>query len=613
MLPQTCTKYLMTAAFFTLTFLALPAVSSAQEELREPEEVTAIGTMVNDTLVMAISPLTLPTADGDRTISTRLYNGVCPGPTWRVKAGGSIRVLLRNQLPPNPDQDSADQGNYPQRLNTTNLHVHGLNVSPRDSSDNVLQSILPGTDFQFRFDLPSYHAAGTYWYHPHHHTSTYGQVVSGLAGAIIVEDVDDPLVTDPALLAMEDRIFIFSSFVYDTLTNTLPYPLRLRTATALSPFQAYESPVYVNGMHNAKVTMRPGEIQRWRFINATFELNMRLRWLRIKDGDTTEVARPEIAVDGLYFDNIVQSSSVLIPTGSRTDYLVQAPTEDGRYVLQLTELAAQHTVNDVRELVVIDVQGDTILPPMMMPTRLPVAIVKGPVHDSEITGYNHIRFELGDFGAIQNDSTAVTRIFKIDDTPFDHDVVNITVHEGGAEEWIVENTSSDIHPFHIHVNEFMVLEKNGVPLAQPRWQDVLALDTMSTYKIRHRFGEHYGKTVLHCHYLPHEDWGMMQIVEILPKTSNVQEDIAQGPMAFPNPIVGRIARVNVRIPEFLAGRDLKLALLDVEGNAINTQSIDATTTRLATVDVSGMPAGSYYIVLDDGNKFRQTDKVVLVR
>jgi len=597
-----------TSLFALVALLACTQVR-AQEELREPDEVHSIDGVLNDTLVMAISPINI----GDRVITSRLYNGGCPGPTWRLKRGELLRVFLRNQLPLNPDQDSADQGNYPQRINTTNLHVHGLNVTPRDSGDNVLQSILPGEDFQFHIQLPQNHAAGSYWYHPHHHTSTYGQVVSGLAGSIIIEDVDDPLVSDPALLAIEDRVFVFSVFSYDTTTNTLPYPRRLTSATALRPFNAIVSKAFVNGMNNAKVTLRPGEIQRWRFINATFNMNMDLRWLKIVGTDTTLIDRPEIAVDGLYFDEPFATPKVLVTTGGRSDVLVQAPTDEGRYILQMMVRNSQMVLQETRELISIVVAGDAIIPPMTMPSRLPAAIARGPVHDSEITGHRTVTFSLGDFSEIATDSTAVTRMFKINNSPFDHEVVNISVTAGDAEEWIIDNESDDFHPFHIHVNEFQVLEKNGVKLNPPRWQDVLLLDTLSTYKIRHRFGEHYGKTVLHCHYLNHEDWGMMNIIEILPKVSGVESPSTRSPLAFPNPIVGRIDRVSVRIPDFLSGRTVTITLTDVVGQPVSIQTVDASDTRLATMDVTTLSAGTYFLTVDGGGAYNETDMIVLVR
>lgn len=593
------------------TTLAAITVLSAQEELVQPEEILARDGVISDTLTLAISPITV----AGKTLTSRLYNGTCPGPTYRLHRGQLLRVLLKNQLPPNPDQDSADQGNYPQRLNTTNLHTHGLNVSPADSSDNVLLEILPGTDFQFHIQLPADHATGTYWYHPHHHTSTYGQVVSGLAGTIIIEDVNDPLVTDPALLAIEDRILVFSSFQFDSATNTLPYPVRNTSATtAFSPYgNLSETPVLINGMIGPKITMRPGEIQRWRMINATYEKNIDVRFLKIIEGDTTDVITQAIANDGLYFNAMKPTSHEIVPTGARLDVLVSAPTEPGEYVMVVLTRDRQLVAEPEPQTVTIVVAGDPIVPAMLMPTRLPIPIAQGDIRDEEITGSRTITFSVGDFADLATDPTVVSRSFTINNSPFDHNVVNITMQSGAVEEWTIINNSTDFHPFHIHVNEFQAIEKNGVKFDPPIWWDVMLLDTMSTYKIRHRIGPASGKTVMHCHYLPHEDWGMMNLIDILPKSTSIDEAPWTTPVAFPNPVVGRIDRVNIKIPEFLAGRSLTVALHDVAGNIVSTQKVDASTTHQATVDVSALPAGTYYLLVNDGGVYRESDMIVLVR
>jgi FtsP/CotA-like multicopper oxidase with cupredoxin domain len=71
------------------------------------------------------------------------------------------------------------------------------------------------------------------------------------------------------------------------------------------------------------------------------------------------------------------------------------------------------------------------------------------------------------------------------------------------------------HPFHLHDNSFQVIEINGKPV-----DPVLVCDTIlvppkvdgvrGSVKFRVRFKEYTGKTVYHCHILPHEDTGMMQ-------------------------------------------------------------------------------------------------------
>ena len=88
---------------------------------------------------------------------------------------------------PGASKDDPLTSEKPHGFCTTNLHTHGLHVSPNDPSDNVLRLIEPGKDWRFEYDLRADHASGTFWYHPHKHGSVAYQLSNGLAGALIVE------------------------------------------------------------------------------------------------------------------------------------------------------------------------------------------------------------------------------------------------------------------------------------------------------------------------------------------------------------------------------------------------------------------------------------------
>lgn len=76
------------------------------------------------------------------------------------------------------------------------------------------------------------------------------------------------------------------------------------------------------------------------------------------------------------------------------------------------------------------------------------------------------------------------------------------------------NTGGGWHPFHIHVNDFQVISVNSEPLEPHSWEDTTSISAFGEVVIRSRFLDFMGKTVYHCHVLPHEDRGMMGIVEI---------------------------------------------------------------------------------------------------
>ena len=100
----------------------------------------------------------------------------------------------------------------------------------------------------------------------------------------------------------------------------------------------------------------------------------------------------------------------------------------------------------------------------------------------------------------------------------------IVGHAGKAVEWTLVNKDVFQHPFHIHVNPFQVVEINGKKIDKPIWWDTFGLPPKdlrtgkpSEVKIRMRFrSDVTGKTVFHCHFLPHEDNGMMSVFELRP-------------------------------------------------------------------------------------------------
>src|SRR5262249_41470207 len=108
-------------------------------------------------------------------------------PTIEVMPGDTVDITLHNKLPADPTCiGMATNPDIPHCFNGTNLHAHGLWVSPAGNSDNVLLSINPGVDFQYEYNIPPDHPSGTFWYHSHRHGSTALQVSSGMAGALIV-------------------------------------------------------------------------------------------------------------------------------------------------------------------------------------------------------------------------------------------------------------------------------------------------------------------------------------------------------------------------------------------------------------------------------------------
>ncbi len=151
-------------------------------------------------------------------------------PAIEVRPGQTVSMTLHNKLP--ADSTCTAPGgdvNDPHCFNGTNLHSHGLWVSPSGNSDNVLLSINPGVSFEYIYNLPPDHPAGTFWYHSHRHGSTALQVSSGMAGALIVRgdrvptptrtgDID-VILKNADLTAMEDRTLVLQQIQYACLDD----------------------------------------------------------------------------------------------------------------------------------------------------------------------------------------------------------------------------------------------------------------------------------------------------------------------------------------------------------------------------------------------------------
>ena len=113
-------------------------------------------------------------------LKLRTYNGRLTGPTLVARPGDTLLITVEDRLPLNQSEDT---GSHLHDLNSTNLHTHGLHVSPSGNSDNVLLQIDPGVTVEYEIKIPKDHPAGTFWYHAHKHGSVGVQTSSGMAGA----------------------------------------------------------------------------------------------------------------------------------------------------------------------------------------------------------------------------------------------------------------------------------------------------------------------------------------------------------------------------------------------------------------------------------------------
>ena len=113
--------------------------------------------------------------------------------------------------------------------------------------------------------------------------------------------------------------------------------------------------------------------------------------------------------------------------------------------------------------------------------------------------------------------------FGIDGVPFDPARPPYRPVLGTAEEWTLtqrlrpEAHGQHAHVFHIHTNPFRITRRNGKALDPPLWRDTYVLTKApgDTITFESNFVDYPGRFVEHCHIVSHEDLGMMSEIEIV--------------------------------------------------------------------------------------------------
>jgi FtsP/CotA-like multicopper oxidase with cupredoxin domain len=531
---------------------ASPAVPD--ETFLEPQILASVGGRLDVTLSLAY----LKTMLNGKAVTLRNMFGTIPAPTLRVNAGDTLRILVVNSLPANPPStEPATHLRYP---NSTNLHTHGLHVSPGVVSpgvygdfvmDDPALGVQPGESRQHEYQIRSDHPPGAYWYHPHLHGATAMQIGSGMAGALLIKGPIDQV---PEIAAARERVFMFQA----PISNDAGV---LESFSQVTDDPASEPPFLINGVRRPRLVMRRGEVQSWHFVNAAIfrYLNLSLDGHALNvyslDGNTRAHADPLGPFDASA--TALQQGVVLAPS-NRASVLVQAGAA-GTYYLRSMRFLIDSDLAPLAEDIVAEVVVIDDAKPMQLPgATLPVPAALAPITDEELASAGglkrtiffaiisnpppapitdppaseivHPGAELDDWVYQTGNTSLANRVFAVGTAsgtasthpaspsefiPFQSKrALKQTVVLGSVEEWTIFNANNVRHPFHIHINPCWVIKVNGQPI-EPYWADTIALPTSGTVTFRSRFIDFKGAYVMHCHMLVHEDMGMMQMIEVV--------------------------------------------------------------------------------------------------
>ncbi|MGC0249297.1 multicopper oxidase family protein [Pseudactinotalea sp. Z1748] len=450
----------------------LRTAARGSETLTEPEVVRSRDGLLRVELVATPRETTI----AGRPARVLTYNGTVPGQTWRVRPGDRIEVLLRNELE-----------------TPTNLHTHGLVVSPRDNGDNPFVSVDPGQSFEYRFDLPEDHPTGVFWYHPHRHGTVADQVFGGLYGALLVEGDEVPV--------SRERVLVVSDIAMDGDGE-------LASASAAQVMMGREGDlVLINGQVRPELTARPGERERWRVVNAC---TSRYLHLALPGQDLAL-----LGIDSGHEPAAREVEQVLLAPGNRADLLVT--TRGGTSELRslgydrgaMGMMMGGRDLSGPAALATLAVSGDEAA----AVGRVPERPADPDLRNRPLDERREIAFTMNMSGGMMGPGRRGMMDLGFDGRPFDADRVDQQVAAGSVEEWTITNPTPMDHPFHLHVWPMQLIETNGEPVSEPTWRDVVNVPANGRVRTLVDFTHHPGRSVYHCHILDHEDAGMMAVVD----------------------------------------------------------------------------------------------------
>jgi FtsP/CotA-like multicopper oxidase with cupredoxin domain len=409
------------------------------------------------------------------------------GPTFRVRVGQRLRVILSNDL-----------------AQRTIVHWHGLHV-PAVADGHPSAAIGPGAQYVYDFEIKG--PAATYWYHAHPDEQTGEQVYRGLAGLFVV---DDPHEAEPDLpagaldvpLVIQDRRFdrdhqlVYLGSPMDRMTGFLG------------------DRVIVNGQADFRmhVAARP---YRLRILNASNSRIFRLAWA---DGAPLTV----LGTDGGLLEAPVRKADVMLAPAER----VELWADFGAYPVG-AELSLVSKAFDAGSMMTAAGGVPQGAPLTLLNVKVDRPSADRPPLPSRLRAVARSRTS----DAINADRprriapTMLPMRFGMNGRSFEMNAVAPDEHVklGTLEAWEFDNTTSRgmggmgmgamPHPFHVHAGQFQVVRRDGVAhegYVDGGWKDTVLVMPGEKAAVLMRFADYAGTYLYHCHNLEHEDAGMMR-------------------------------------------------------------------------------------------------------
>jgi suppressor of ftsI len=426
------------------------------------------------------------------------FNGETVAPAIRASPGDVLKITYINDLPAKSQETCAVNP----CMNMTNLHFHGLTVSPNAPQDDVLGMLaMPGQVLHYSVEIPRDHPPGLFWYHTHPHGESERQVLDGMSGAIVIEGMERYA---PNVGRLRERVIVLRgrSIEHDPSAAELRRAVEIPSKGCGGEAEAVEEIFTVNGALRPRIEIAPGERQFWRMVNASPD-----RYLDLQlDGQTFDV----VALDGMPL--AYHERKIPIRT---TNHLQLAPA--GR--LEAIVTGPPPGTHGVLRTLCVDTGPDGDPNPGMVLADLVQPGLKAAL--AQVHAIDHRRPLYKPIGVEPLKKVAPNFIvtftedkngFYINGRKFEAGASPMTsARVGTYQHWRIVNKTAELHPFHIHQVHFLAYAENGVPLAHPAWLDTVNVPYRGSVDVILDLTDRVikGMSVFHCHLLNHEDKGMM--------------------------------------------------------------------------------------------------------
>lgn len=386
-------------------------------------------------------------------------NSTYLGPTLLMQNGDTVSVNYKNTL-----------------SEVITMHGHGMHVPP--SMDGTAhQPIAPGKIWSAKYSVNQ--KACTNWYHPHTMDKTAEHVYKGLAGLIIIEDDESKVLNLPKRYGIDDIPLVLQDRNFNK--GQINY-----NPGMMDIMHGYTGDTFIaNGAIEPILDVEAKEI-RFRILNGS---NSSIYELGFSDGRSFK----QIATDNAFLESPVEMKKLTLSPAERAEIVVDLSTA-------LNQSITFKEFRQNKTFITVNVSKAA-----SASTTLPLRLTTLEKLDPN-TAVGKRTFVL----------SGMMGSFKINRKSMDINRIDEKVVLNDVEIWEVTNDMMVDHNFHIHATHFMIIERNGnstnVAANEKGYKDVVYLPAHESVKFIVKMIDYADTTVpymYHCHFLEHEDAGMM--------------------------------------------------------------------------------------------------------